>query len=91
MYLAEHELSLKTAVISAQAGLAAITQGQTDIDLSAVTTVDSSAVAVMLEWQRAATAVGKTIIFYGVPASLTSLIALYGVADFLTATPSERH
>ena len=54
MYLAEQELSLNTAVISVQAGLAEIAQGQTDVDLSAVTTVDSSAVAVMLEWQRAA-------------------------------------
>jgi phospholipid transport system transporter-binding protein len=91
MYKAEQELSLNNAVISVQTGLLAIAQGQTDIDLSALARLDSSAVAVMLEWQRAANAVGKAIIFHGVPATLSSLIALYGVSDFLTVAPSERH
>lgn len=91
MYQPEQELGLRNALDSVRAGLAAITQGQTSIDLSSLAVVDSSAVAVMLEWQRAASALGKTLTFQGVPATLSSLIALYGLTDFLIATPSGRH
>ncbi|MDO8654632.1 MAG: STAS domain-containing protein [Undibacterium sp.] len=91
MYQPDQELSLRNAVSSMQAGLTAIAQGQMDFDLSALSVVDSAAVAVMLEWQRAASAQGKSLLFHGVPPSVGSLIALYGVAEFLPATVSERH
>lgn len=91
MYQPDQELSLRNAVSAMQAGLAAIAQGQMDFDLSALTLADSAAVAIMLEWQRAANSMGKSLLFHGVPASVGSLIALYGVAEFLSATVSERH
>jgi phospholipid transport system transporter-binding protein len=91
MYQPMQELSLQNAANSVQAGLSAIAQGQIDFDLSALSVVDSSAVAVMLEWQRAAKRLGKAITFHGVPANVSSLIELYGLSEFLTAAPSERH
>jgi phospholipid transport system transporter-binding protein len=91
MYQPAQELSLKNAVNSVQAGLTAIAQGQIDFDLSALTVVDSSAVAVMLAWQREAKRVGKVITFHGVPTNVSSLIELYGLSEFFTAASSERH
>lgn len=91
MYQPAQELSLQNAVNSVEAGLAAIAQGQIDFDLSALTVVDSSAVAVMLEWQRAAKRLDKVITFHGVPANVSSLIELYGLSDLLTSAASERH
>lgn len=91
MYQPEQELNLHNALSTVQSGLAAIAQGQIEFDLSLLALVDSSAVAVMLEWQRAANASGKTLIFHGIPTTLNSLMDLYGVSDFLIATPSGRH
>lgn len=91
MYRPAQELSLQNAVNSVQAGLTAIAKGQIDFDLSALTIVDSSAVAVMLEWQRAAKRLDKVITFHGVPVNVSSLIELYGLSDLLTPAASERH
>ena len=91
MYQPAQELSLQNAVTSVQAGLAAIAGGQVQFDLSALTIVDSSAVAVMLEWQRAAKRLGKVITFLGVPANVSSLIELYGLSELLTMTAAGRH
>jgi phospholipid transport system transporter-binding protein len=78
------------------AGLAAIAAGQTEVDLSAVPLVDSSAVAALLAWRRAALKRGANLVFLNTPAPLQSLVRLYGVADLLypaaDSTPSEsRH
>ena len=91
MYQLGQELSLQNAVESVHAGLAAIAQGKMDFDLSALTFVDSSAVAVMLEWQRAAKLLDKVITFHRVPTNVSSLIELYGLAEFFTTASSERH
>lgn len=53
------------------------------VDLSAVNTVDSAALAVLLAWQRAAHAAGKTLGFVGVPSQLRALSALYDLDDIL--------
>ena len=53
------------------------------IDFSAVTEVDSSAVALLLEWRRRALAHGKTIIFANLPENLMALAELYGVAELI--------
>lgn len=55
----------------------------TVVDLSAVTEVDSSAVALALEWVRQAEANGRTLRISHVPASMSNLAALYGVSEFL--------
>lgn len=53
------------------------------IDFSGVTNVDSSAVALLLEWRRQALARGKALVFENLPASLVALARLYGVAELI--------
>lgn len=67
-----------------EAGLRAIKNGQFTIDLSQVTAVDSSAVALLLAWRRAAAEQGKALRFDGMPANLQSLAELYGVDALLS-------
>lgn len=57
------------------------------IDFSAITGVDSSAVALLLEWRRQAQARGKALHFVNLPPNLLALAELYGVAE-LIQTPS---
>lgn len=90
-YQTAAELSLRNAVTEQRAGSAAIAQGQLSFDLAALAVVDSAAVAVLLEWQRVARAQGKTLCFQNIPASLESLIALYGVSELLTSSAAARH
>jgi len=52
-------------------------------DLAAVEQVDSSGVAVILGWMRAAQAAGRTISVANAPGSLRSIAQLYGVDDIL--------
>ena len=79
-------------VINAKAaldqGIAAIKAGQTVFDLGSVRTADSSAVAVLLAWKRAARKTGAALSYVNLPPSLQSLAALYGVDDFLVDTPA---
>lgn len=72
-----------SAVDLLAAGAAAIAQGDCEFDLSAVTAVDSTAVALLLDWQRQAQARGAALVLRGVPAALTSLAKLYGVDGLL--------
>jgi len=53
------------------------------IDFSAVTNTDTSAISLMMEWQRRAIAANHKITFVSLPEGLGSLATLYGVADFI--------
>ena len=53
------------------------------VSLSAVHTVDSAGVAVMLSWRRRAAAEGRKLVFADVPPNLVALAELYGVEDLL--------
>ena len=53
------------------------------IDFARVTTVDSAAVALLLDWRRMAARRGKTLLFVNLPANLLALAELYGVAEIL--------
>lgn len=55
------------------------------LDASGVSTLDSSAIALLLECRRIAAAAGKTLPIEGLPAKLGELARLYGVADLLGA------
>jgi phospholipid transport system transporter-binding protein len=55
------------------------------VDLSAVTEVDSSALSLLFEWQRAAQRRQCKVSFCNLPASLSSLAELYGVTDLIPA------
>ncbi len=53
------------------------------IDLAQVTDVDSSAVSMLLQWQREAGRRNRQIRFANVPRKLQSLIRLYGVSELI--------
>ena len=53
------------------------------IDFSAVTMVDSAAVALLLDWRRMAAARGKALVFANLPPNLIALAELYGVAELI--------
>lgn len=57
------------------------------LDFSGVDEVDSSALALILEYRRAAESAGKRVSVSNLPASLESLAGLYGVTDLIAATP----
>lgn len=83
MYEPKSSLTMDNAVPALEAGLAAIAAGQTEMDLGGLMQVDSAAVATLLAWQRAAQARGVVMRFYNLPATLESLVHLYGVHDLL--------
>ncbi len=94
MVLQDQELSLRNAVSVSEAGLQAIHAGSDQVDMSTLQVVDSAAVAVMLTWQRQAQTLHRNLQFVGVPASLLSLISLYGLTELfhlLPANAAERH
>jgi phospholipid transport system transporter-binding protein len=66
-----------------EAGRAAFIAGEQVIDLERVGEADSSALAVMLGWMRAASLSRSTIKFANIPAGVRSLAELYGVAELL--------
>ena len=53
------------------------------IDFAGITGVDSSAVALLLEWRRQALRRNKTLVFVNLPANLVALATLYGVAELI--------
>ncbi|HYP71380.1 MAG TPA: STAS domain-containing protein [Variovorax sp.] len=70
-----------------QQGLAAHNVSSTVVDASALVQFDSSALAVLLECRREATALGRGFSVKGLPARLRELGSLYGVAALLPAAP----
>jgi phospholipid transport system transporter-binding protein len=52
-------------------------------DLAGVEQIDSSGIAVILGWLRAATAAGRTLKVANAPESLRSIAKLYGVEEIL--------
>lgn len=83
MFRPDDSLTVGNARSVLAAGLEAIAGGKTEFDLSGLIAVDSSAVATMVAWQRAAGSAGQQLKFSGLPANLRSLVDLYGVAELL--------
>ncbi len=84
-------LTVENATAALERGLAAIQDGQTVFDLGCIQTADSSAVAVLLAWQRAARKNGSTLAYTNMPANLKGLTSLYGVDEFLVDSPANLH
>ncbi|HVG04360.1 MAG TPA: STAS domain-containing protein [Burkholderiaceae bacterium] len=84
------DMSLANASQLAGLGIAAVQAGDTSFDLSAVRTCDSSALVVLLAWQRAAIAAGRSIEVSGVPADMLSLATVYGVDSLLPISDAAR-
>jgi len=54
------------------------------VDMAGVTSVDTAALSLVMEWQRRANLSSQQVSFTNLPESLISLAALYGVADFIS-------
>ncbi|ABO53410.1 STAS domain-containing protein [Burkholderia vietnamiensis] len=67
-------------------GLARIDAGASAVDCATLTQFDSSALAVLLAWQRAAQARGTTLDIVNLPPKLASLACAYGVDALLDGT-----
>nr|WP_156530249.1 STAS domain-containing protein [Burkholderia thailandensis] len=65
-------------------GLARIEAGATAVECGALAQFDSSALAVLLAWQRAARARGVTLDIVNLPPKLASLAQAYGVDTLLS-------
>ena len=77
------DIGMNNAAQVAAGGIDAIRAGDSAFDLSAVRTCDSSAVAVVLAWQREAQERGTALRLSGLPAGLVSLATVYGVAPLI--------
>lgn len=64
-------------------GETAIVSNPAIFDLASVTEMDSSCLAVVFGWMRAARAAGKSMRVLNPPPNLLSLATVYGVADLL--------
>lgn len=72
-------LTFSSAREALDQGTAAISAGETVFDLGGVKAADSSAVALLLAWQRRAREAGHRLTFINVPDNVNKLSALYGV------------
>ena len=69
-------------------GAAQLRDGVKVIDLGEVTDLDSSLLATMLAWLRESKNNGGGLAFERLPADLTTIAGLYGVAELLPAAPA---
>jgi phospholipid transport system transporter-binding protein len=79
------EGALTLATVPGLAGAARdhLRQGARVVDLRGVTEVDSSAVALALEWLRLAAESGSPLRFANLPVAMQNLAKLYGVSELL--------
>ncbi|WP_265922725.1 STAS domain-containing protein [Cupriavidus nantongensis] len=83
-----NSLTNQNAAAVLRDGLARVAQGDVEVDCTGLAQVDSSAVAVLLAWHRAAAARGQALVLRGVPAQLAQLASLYGVDGLLGLAPA---
>lgn len=77
------DMTLESAPALLARGNAALADGACLFDLAAVSEIDSSGLAVLFGWQRAARASGKTLRIANPPENLIKLAKVYGVAELL--------
>ena len=76
-------LTFDNAQAALDQGCAALAAGETVFDLGGVKATDSTAVALMLAWERRARASGRSLKFINVPGNIDALAAVYGVDGLL--------
>jgi phospholipid transport system transporter-binding protein len=77
-------LNHESAKAALAAGLQRIAAGANGVDCASLAQFDSSALAVLLAWERAAQARGVKFEIVNLPAGLASLAQAYGVDTLLT-------
>jgi phospholipid transport system transporter-binding protein len=78
-------VNLENVLALREQGLRLFTAAETELDLSGVTEVDSTALSLLFEWRRAALAANRRIRYINLPENLTSLARLYGVTELVAA------
>jgi phospholipid transport system transporter-binding protein len=86
--LLEGALTLGTVTELAGAVEEYLRQGAKVVDFRGVTEVDSSAVALALDWQRQAAESNRGLRFANLPAAMQNLAKLYGVSELLEPASS---
>lgn len=81
--LIEGPVTLATHVALRDAAATLFGADDLAIDWSGVKAVDSSAVALILHWQRTAAALGREVKQLNLPSSVTALAELYGVGELI--------
>ncbi|HTP97512.1 MAG TPA: STAS domain-containing protein [Burkholderiales bacterium] len=81
--LVQGAVTLANVTAELAAGLALLTRDGLIVDLGGVEEADSSALSLLLEWQRAAKARGYTLRFANMPANMQSFAKLYGVEELI--------
>lgn len=76
-------MTFAQAVQLREAVIGALDHDALTIDLGAVEESDSTALSLLLEWQRAAKAQGRKVRYVNLPANLRSLAEVYGVLELL--------
>lgn len=76
-------LNLQSVAPLVESGAGMIAAGAEVVDLAAATDLDSSAVALLLEWSRRARGAGRSLAIVNAPQSLRALVELYGVGPLL--------
>ncbi|KND54667.1 Anti-anti-sigma regulatory factor (antagonist of anti-sigma factor) [Candidatus Paraburkholderia kirkii] len=77
-------LTHESARAALEAGLSRIAAGATEVDCAPLTQFDSSALTVLLAWERAASARGASLNIVNLPSGLVSLARAYGVDTLLS-------
>ncbi|MGH8763636.1 MAG: STAS domain-containing protein [Nitrosospira sp.] len=80
----EGSITVHNVVAVVERGIALFDRDDLVIDLIHVTEVDSSAVSMLLEWQREAHRCQRRICFANTPSNLKGLAQLYGVSELLS-------
>ncbi|HEV3104882.1 MAG TPA: STAS domain-containing protein [Trinickia sp.] len=84
-------LTFASATSALAAGLARVEAGASGVDCTPLAQFDSSALAVLLAWKRAAAARGVAFDIVNLPAGLASLAEVYGVDAFIAARHRPSH
>jgi phospholipid transport system transporter-binding protein len=78
-------VTLGNVAAELESGAAAIRSGARSVDLSGVTELDSSLLAMLLAWMREARSVQRPLEFENLPEGLLTLARLYGVVELIPA------
>lgn len=80
----EGSITIHNVVTVVERGIALFDRDDLVVDLTQVTEVDSSAVSMLLEWEREARRHNRRICFSNTPANLKGLVQLYGVSELIS-------
>lgn len=79
----EGSITIDNVVAVVARGIALFARDDLVVDLKRVTEVDSSAVSLLLEWQREARHRNHRLCFANMPNKLQSLVRLYGLSELI--------